>query len=85
LIKGANSEKARRLAAEALQLIDAAMPEIGPQKIGKGKAGPGREKKTADIISRFGTSKTYLLRRPKRDRPDLAARVVNREMSTHAA
>jgi hypothetical protein len=35
--------------------------------------------------SQFGTNPTYLLRRLKRDRPDLAEKVVKGEMSAHAA
>jgi len=60
--------------------------EIG---IDGGKAGPGRGNKTPDNISRFneqyGTSATHTLRRLKRDEPELAERVINGELSAHAA
>lgn len=68
----------------ALQL----MRELLPPVIEAGRAGPGRGKKTVDNINRFpkgGTSEAYLLRRLKRDRPELAARVVSGELTPHRA
>jgi hypothetical protein len=46
------------------------------QEIGKGKAGPGRGKKTTDNISRLshGTSAAYLVAKLKRDAPEFAER-----------
>jgi hypothetical protein len=43
-------------------------------------AGPGRGKKTVDIINRFnGTAASYLVRRLKRDAPDIAEALANGE------
>ena len=68
-----------------MRLMRQVMPEQPAQEIGKGKAGPGRGNKTADNVYRFGNSETYLLRRLKRERQDLADKVVAGEMSAHAA
>ena len=51
-----------------LRLIRRLLPAAPPHEETKG----GRGKKTADNIRSFGTSETYLLRRLKRDRPELA-------------
>lgn len=72
------------VAAEVMKRVEA-KPE---QKIGKGKAGPGRGHKTGYDITRFerGVSATYLASRIKRDHPDLAAAVERGEYkSIHAA
>lgn len=51
-------------------------------EIGGGHSGDGR----ADIIrSDYGTNPTYILKRLKRDRPDLAEKVIVGELSANAA
>jgi hypothetical protein len=46
----------------------------------------GRGNKASDNITGFrGTDPTYTLKRLKRDRPDLAEKVVRGELSAHAA
>jgi hypothetical protein len=45
----------------------------------------GRGHKAADNVRSFGNNPTYALRRLKRDRPDLAERVVAGELSANAA
>jgi hypothetical protein len=69
-------------AARELEVI--AAPEVVEQEIGKGKAGPGRGKKTADDVSRLshGNSATYLAARLKRDHPEIAARVERGEFKS---
>jgi hypothetical protein len=50
--------------------------------------GPGRGHKRVDNINSFtegGTDPTYILRRLKRDRPELAEKVISGEMKAHAA
>ena len=48
--------------------------KLGKQEIGLGKPGPGRGHKTGDNVTRLkrGNSRAYILKRLKRDRPDLA-------------
>jgi hypothetical protein len=60
------------------------LPEV---VIGKGKAGPGRGKKTADQISRlsYGTGSSYLAARLARDHAGLAAEVEAGRMSLRVA
>ena len=50
-------------------------------------AGPGRGNKTNDNVNGFegGNSSAYTIGRLKRDRPDLAERVVKGELKAHAA
>lgn len=57
------------------------MPAAEPQTRGS----DGRFLRTDNIRTDYGTSPSYTLRRLKRDRPDLAEKVVAREMSAHAA
>jgi hypothetical protein len=45
----------------------------------------GRGHKAADNVRSFGNNPTYALKRLKRDRPDLAEKVVRGELSAHAA
>lgn len=64
---------------EAVAAAVAEAEPARPQEVGKGKAGPGRPKKTDEHINRFhkskgGTSSEYLAARLKRDAPDVAAR-----------
>ena len=51
--------------------------------------GPGRGHKTRlynnDVIERQGTSQTYLIRRLKRDRPDIAERLARGEFKSARA
>jgi hypothetical protein len=74
-------------ATAALAKLREMMPEEPTQEIGKGKAGPGRGKKTDDDIIRFeqGTDEAYLLRRLKRDYKDLAQQVIDGKMTTYKA
>jgi hypothetical protein len=78
------AEQGDENAAKALELLRDMMPAAPPHDETKG----GRGKKTVDNInglSKGGTSETYLLRRLKRDRQDLAARVIAGELSAHKA
>ena len=62
------------------QLIDEAVGKIGP------RGRPKRNDKGDNVtFSRRGNSPTYLLKRLKRDRPDLADKVISGELSAHAA
>ncbi|MBY0299834.1 MAG: hypothetical protein K2X71_27990 [Methylobacterium sp.] len=65
---------------EALRLLDAEVGAAPPH-------GGARERDDqADNVSlRHGNSPIYALRRLKRDRPDLADRVVKGELTPHAA
>ena len=60
---------------------DPAVAPLPPQEIGKGKPGPGRGKETGDDITRLerGTSASYLVRRLKRDAPEIAAALARGE------
>ena len=62
---------------EVRQLIDAAVG-AAPVHVGRGQSGD-------NVTPKRGSSPTYALRRLKRDRPDLANKVVRGEMSAHAA
>jgi hypothetical protein len=70
-------------------LTPAAGPEEGGAPVGNKNAAKGKPKDNVHNVhvdSRpHGNNETYLLRRLKRDRPDLAAKVVAGEMSAHAA
>ena len=70
---------------EALQAIDRIIPAAAEQEIGLGKPGPGRGHKTDSDTTRLDRGATYALRRLKRDRPDLAERVMSGELSANAA
>lgn len=72
-----HNEEARRLLAEELEPV-AAHGEIGN---GRGRV----DNSNSTTESKGGTSQTYTLRRLKRDRPDLAERVVSGDLSAHAA
>jgi len=65
------------------------MVVLGRREIGRGKPGPGRGHKTGDNVTRFpgdrGNSSKYTLARLNRDRPDLAAKVRAKEITTNAA
>jgi hypothetical protein len=64
-----------RIATAAQQHAAAATP-MPPQEVGRGKAGPGRGKKTGNQITRFrGTDASYLARRIARERPDVLAQM----------
>jgi hypothetical protein len=72
-------------AAQRLRMI--AAPELGEPEIGKGKAGPGRGKKTGTDDTRLsrGGNPSYLAARLKRDHPELAADVEAGRMTLRAA
>ena len=63
----------QRLTAQDLAQPDGVKP-MPEQEIGKGKAGPGRGKKTGDNMTRLsrGTSAAYLVAKLKRDHPKIA-------------
>jgi hypothetical protein len=78
------SDQGDENAARALELLRDMMPAAPPHDETKG----GRGNKIVDNInglSKGGTSEPYLLRRLKRDRQDLAARVIAGELSAHKA
>jgi hypothetical protein len=73
---------------EPLRELNNMLPEQPAQHVGKGRPGPGRGNKTGDTITRLserGTSRTYRLTHLKRDRPDLAQRVIAGDLSANAA
>lgn len=66
---------------EALDLID---------QVQKGESAQGKRNDLVDNINEVdsrptGTSAAYALRRLRKDRPDLHQRVINKELSAHAA
>lgn len=67
------AEIERRLTAQDLAQEEGVKP-MPEQEIGKGKAGPGRGRKTGDNITRLprGTSAAYLVAKLKRDHPKIA-------------
>jgi hypothetical protein len=77
-------------AKAALIELGKLIPEAPPEKEAKSEGGKkaGRGRIAPDNVrsySTHGNSETYLLRRLKRDWPDLAEKVVHREMSARAA
>jgi hypothetical protein len=72
---------------KALEAINRTVGAAPEQEIGidGGKPGPGRGHKTGSDTTRLGRGATYILRRLKRDRPDLAERVIVGEKSANAA
>ena len=81
-------------AVKATALLRQKMPEQGPESGGapKGNQNAAKAPDTQNNIHNVhvvsaphGNSETYLLRRLKRDREDLAEKVVNGELSAHAA
>jgi len=79
------SEQGDTEATAALAKLDDMLPPQPPQEIGAGKAGPGRGKKTACNTRRLYQTRADHLARLKRDRPDLAVRVISGELSANAA
>ncbi len=78
-------ERYSKMREEVRDLLN---PELAKKEIGQGKPGPGRGNKTGDNITRFsdrGTSESYTIRRLKRDRPELAEKVISGEISANAA
>jgi hypothetical protein len=71
----------------ARELAMVAAPELAAQEVGKGKAGPGRGKKTGADDTRLsrGGNSSYLAARLRRDHPDLAAEVEAGRMKLRAA
>ena len=69
-----HNEEARRLLAEDLEPVAA-----------HGGKREARQDGNTNLPKGEGTTATYTLRRLKRDRPDLATRVVAGELSAHAA
>jgi hypothetical protein len=90
LWEGLNSSLAElrffcRREPEVLQRIEAALgeaPAFNPVEAGKKG---GRGKKANRNTSGFSDDQTYAIKRLKRDRPDLAEKVVRGEVSAHAA
>lgn len=59
---------------------------MAEQEIGKGKPGPGRGRKTVAIGNRFGSnSAEYLVRRLKRDYPEIAQALARGEYKSARA
>jgi hypothetical protein len=75
--------KVRSEAIEAIRLIDEATEPEATHGTNQHKRGVDNIKSSTPVQG--GDSETYLLRRLKRDRPELAERVVNRQLSAHAA
>jgi hypothetical protein len=68
------------------RLIDEAVDPAPLVDYSEAGAKGGRGNKASDNITGFrGTDPTYTLKRLKRDRPDLAEKVVRGELSAHAA
>ncbi len=69
------------------KVLDQLNPELPKPTVGDGNPGPGRGNKTVNNVNRLrgGNSETYALRRLKRDRPDLADKVLDGELSANAA
>jgi len=81
---GSSMEQLRGLCVrspEALRAIDAEMSAAMTPK----EAGAQKGKEAADNIRSYGTSASHTLRRLKRDNPELAQRVIDGELSAHAA
>jgi hypothetical protein len=79
------ADQGNEKAASALRLIQELTP--AEAKHGTNQHSPDQKSGPDGIRSNseYGTSETYLLRRLKRDRPDLAERVIKRELSPRAA
>ncbi len=84
-----SSEVRARMKEMRTQVWNELNPALAVPTVGDGTPGPGRGNKTVDIINRLqgGTSETYTISRLKRDRPDLAERVLDEDdpLSANAA
>lgn len=68
-------------ADKSLRILRGLIPEAPPHEKTKG----GRGKKTDSNATGLDRGQTYLIRRLKRDLPELASRVISGELSAHAA
>jgi hypothetical protein len=84
-LRGLLQQSTDRMADEALKLFEDAVTQKPLPVKGK-ETGRGKDRNDSIIsIAVQGTDKDYTIRRLKRDRPDLAEKVINGELSANAA